>query len=103
MVCSPEKFGNYTNVTVQDLLSHKATALPSSLLHVDISSCVPSPHETLQGVNSVQDDQMYRHDFVLQGSLRNCVATNARKVTVCSEIYHVTTHVGHLFILYVIH
>ena len=77
MVYRPDKFKNYTNVTVPDILSHKATALPSSSLHVDISCRVPPPHKALQGVDSLQDDQVYGHDCVLHGWLRVCHIANA--------------------------
>ena len=49
---------NLIKPRIQYLLSHKATAIPSSLLHVDISCRVPPPHETLQGMDSLQDDQV---------------------------------------------
>ena len=58
MVYRPEKFRNYTIVTVPHILSHKATALPSSSLHADISCRVPPPHEALQDMDSLQDDQV---------------------------------------------
>ena len=73
MVYRPDEFRNYTNVTVLDILSHKVTALPSSTLHVDISCRIPPPQEALQGVDSLQGDQVYGHGCVLHSVLRACV------------------------------
>ena len=68
---------NLIRPRIHYLLSHKATALPSSSLHADTSCRVPPPHEALQGIDSLQGDQVYGHDCVLHGSLRVCVPTNA--------------------------